>query len=382
MTATAPASPDLLADLPMHIENLTVDTFDWLRRDSEQALLALAIALALYGVFWGLRWGLTRLLGDAHPVTSWRGFTQRIVRRTRSPFIAVLAAYAVTHLVAPPGPLVRAIDIAFTISFAVQGALWLREIILALVERRAATTDDPASLGSAINIIRVLVNVVVWILAVILVLDNLGVNVTALVAGLGVGGIAIGLAAQGIFSDLFAALSILFDRPFRAGDTIRFGEVTGTVEAIGLKTTRIRAVTGEQVIISNTKLLDQQIRNLRRIEARTTVMTFHLDLGSATAALAQVPAMLGAVVTPLTHAELKRAHVTAVTATSIEVEAEFTVADASLLAMLDARQQVLLAALDGFRGLGLALADTTPKVALPPAQPLGTASPRASTGMD
>lgn len=358
---SAPAKPPIHSDIADKVEAVTVDTYGWLKTDSSEALTALGIAVALYFLFFGLRWGVGRLLGDAFPVTHWRGFLRRIVKRTRSPFIAVFSAFVVTHIVETPALLQQAINIAFTISFAVQGALWLREILFALVDRRAADGDQPDEFDSAINIIKVLVNVVVWVLAVILILDNLGVNVTALVAGLGVGGIAIGLAAQGIFSDLFAALSILFDRPFRTGDTIRFGEVTGTVEAIGLKTTRIRAITGEQVIVSNTKLLDQQIRNLRRIEARTTVMTFHLDLASDTGALAKVPAMLMKVLEPLPHVEARRAHVTAVTATSIEVEVEFTVEDASLIAMLNSRQKVLIGAIDGFRGLGLALADATPK---------------------
>ena len=111
-------------------------------------------------------------------------------------------------------------------------------------------------------IIRVLVSVALFAIAGILILDNLGVNVTALVAGLGIGGIAIGLAAQGIFSDLFAALSILFDKPFKKGDTIRYDNSTGTVERIGLKTTRLRSLTGEQLIMANTKLLEREIHNL------------------------------------------------------------------------------------------------------------------------
>jgi small-conductance mechanosensitive channel len=94
------------------------------------------------------------------------------------------------------------------------------------------------------------------------------VNVTALIAGLGIGGIAIGLAAQGIFSDLFAALSILFDKPFKKGDTIRYDQSTGTVERIGLKTTRLRSLTGEQLIMANTKLLEREIHNMAAARAR------------------------------------------------------------------------------------------------------------------
>jgi len=114
-------------------------------------------------------------------------------------------------------------------------------------------------------------------IAGILILDNLGVNVTALVAGLGIGGIAIGLAAQGIFSDLFAALSILFDKPFKRGDTIRYDDSTGTVERIGLKTTRLRSITGEQLIMANTKLLEREIHNLAQAKARR--ITIHLAVG-------------------------------------------------------------------------------------------------------
>jgi small-conductance mechanosensitive channel len=359
-TTPAPPREPILDFLP-DLETTVATTFKWLRFNSKDAIIGIGIAVALYFLFYGLRWSLNHLLGDGHPITSWRGFTRRIVRRTRSFFLGALAAWAVSHVIVAPVPVQRAIDVVFTIAFAVQGALWLREIILALVDRRAAASDAADELDSAMNIIRVLVNALVWILALILILDNLGVNVTALVAGLGVGGIAIGLAAQGIFSDLFAALSILFDRPFRVGDTIRFGEVTGSVEAIGLKTTRIRAITGEQVIISNTKLLDQQIRNLRRIEARTTVMSFTLGLDSPTAALAAVPAMLEDVLRPMAHVDFKRAHVAAVTLDGIQVETEFTVEDASLLTLLATKQAVLLGALDGFRGLELKLAESGPK---------------------
>ena len=131
-----------------------------------------------------------------------------------------------------------------------------------MIGRRVAEENGAGALGNAMAIIRVLVSVALFAIAGILILDNLGVNVTALVAGLGIGGIAIGLAAQGIFSDLFAALSILFDKPFKKGDTIRYDQSTGTVERIGLKTTRLRSLTGEQLIMANTKLLEREIHNL------------------------------------------------------------------------------------------------------------------------
>ena len=130
-------------------------------------------------------------------------------------------------------------------------------------------------------IIRVLVSVALFAIAIIVILDNLGVNVTALVAGLGIGGIAIGLAAQGIFSDLFAALAILFDKPFRRGDTIRYDNSVGTVERIGLKTTRLRSLTGEQMVMANTKLLEREIHNLADGRSRRLTLTFGARLPDA-----------------------------------------------------------------------------------------------------
>jgi small-conductance mechanosensitive channel len=354
---TAPAPRDPIVEIIPGLGKLVRETVDWLQANSTQIAISIAIAIAFYFVLVGVRWLVVRLAGADQSAGSARGFIGDLARRTSNFFLAAFAAYEITHVVAPAGPLTRFIDLAFTIAVAVQGAIWLRETLMAFVVRRANANNPGDDFDSAINVIRVIVNVVVWILALVLVLDNIGINVTALVAGLGVGGIAIGLAAQGIFSDLFAALSILFDRPFRVGDTIRFGEVTGTVEAIGLKTTRVRAITGEQVVISNTKLLDLQIRNLRRIEARTTVMTFHLDLASPRDSLAKAPAILEAMLKPMKHVDFKRAHVVAATLDSIQVELEFTVEDSSLLRLLDTKQAVLLGALEGFDTAGLKLAE-------------------------
>ncbi len=151
-----------------------------------------------------------------------------------------------------------------------------------MIGRRAADAQGSGALGNAMAIIRVLISIALFAIAGILILDNLGVNVTALVAGLGIGGIAIGLAAQGIFSDLFAALAILFDKPFRKGDTIRYDTTTGTVERIGLKTTRLRSLTGEQRIMANTKLLEREIQNLAQAKARR--ITIYLAVGGKTSA--------------------------------------------------------------------------------------------------
>jgi small-conductance mechanosensitive channel len=346
-------------DVAEKVETLTIDTYGWMTTNSEDAISAVGIAVALYFVFFGIRWGLGRLLGDDYPVTHWRGFTRRIVKRTRSPFIAAFSAFLVTRVFETPPILDRAVAIAFTIAFAIQGALWLREILLALVDRRAADSEAPGDFDSAINIIRVMVNVIVWALAAILILDNLGVNVTALVAGLGVGGIAIGLAAQGIFGDLFAALAILFDRPFKVGDVISYGTNVGTVEAIGLKTTRVRALSGEQLIISNAKLLDQQISNLRRITERRVAFTIGVIYQTSPDKLEAIPGEIEKIIRARPICRFDRVFFIQFSQSSLDFEIVYNVEDADLQVMMAERQAIGLAIIRRFAELDIQFAYPT-----------------------
>jgi small-conductance mechanosensitive channel len=212
----------------------------------------------------------------------WRTVIGRVLAKTSVAFMILAAADVVATYAELPPKVTRIVNIAFVIACAIQGAVWGRELILGVIGRKVAEENESGALANAMAIIRVLVSVALFAIAGILILDNLGVNVTALVAGLGVGGIAIGLAAQGIFSDLFAALAILFDKPFKRGDTIRYDNSTGTVERIGLKTTRLRSLTGEQLVMANTKLLEREIHNLAAAKARR--ITLYLAVGGEASA--------------------------------------------------------------------------------------------------
>jgi small-conductance mechanosensitive channel len=337
---TPSASP--IDRLSAKLDALLGSSWDWLRQDSGEALFVLVLSGAILLGLLSLLWLGRRLL--ANPVSGWPLLIRSVLDRTFTLFLAVLALDLATHAQALPAPLLRAIDALFTVVLAVQAALWLRELALALVRRQvAAGGEDKASLGSALGVITVLVNVAVWLVCAVLALDNLGVNVTALVAGLGVGGIAIGLAAQGIFSDLFAALAILFDRPFRVGDTISFGTTTGTVEAIGLKTTRIRALSGEQVIMANTKLLDQQVANLRRIEERRVVLKLAFILATPADVLAGLAADVATLVAAEPECRFTHAMLTGISAYALDYEVVFVVANPDAAVMGAARQRIILA---------------------------------------
>ena len=268
---------------PAKNDAMTLDPLvTWLSDNRHGLLLGLAAGAALVAIMLLLRGiGRTLVARDPHGL-SWRMVLGRVLAKTTMLFMVFVAADTVSTYADLPRRAAHLIDIGFIIAFALQGAIWGRELILGLIGRKVADENGAGTLGNAMAIIRVLVSVALFAIAGILILDNLGVNVTALVAGLGIGGIAIGLAAQGIFSDLFAALSILFDKPFKRGDTIRYDNSTGTVERIGLKTTRLRSLTGEQLIMANTKLLEREIHNLAEAKARR--ITIYLAIGGESSA--------------------------------------------------------------------------------------------------
>ncbi len=257
----------------------------WLEANQQSLPTGLAIAVGIVAAMLVLRWIGSRIVLADPESRSWKGVLGRVLAKTSIAFMVVTALDIVVTYAAPPARLSRVVDIAFIVVASLQSAIWGRELILGAISHRVGDQSE-TTLGNALGIIRVLVSVALFALAFIVILDNVGVNVTALVAGLGIGGIAIGLAAQGIFSDLFAALSILFDRPFRRGDTVRYGTTTGVVERIGLKTTRLRSLTGEQVVMANTKLLENEIHNLAEALVRRQTLIFSLVYQTPTSALA------------------------------------------------------------------------------------------------
>jgi small-conductance mechanosensitive channel len=334
---------------------------DWVSANSlDLALAAIAAALIALLLIALRRYG-HRLIRDRDAAISWRTIFGRVLARTSFLFIAFSAIKLVSAQAAAPLFLQRTIDVLFIVAAAFQAAIWGRELILGFIQHRVGDAEEHSRLSSAIGIIRLLVTVTLFAIAIILILSNLGVNVTGLVAGLGIGGIAIGLAAQGIFSDLFAALSIIFDRPFRRGDTITFGSppTTGTVEHIGLKSTRVRALSGEEVVISNTKLLEQQVQNWALVGRRRALLTFGLVYHTPPDLLARVPQELEQIVDRQPLATFDRCHAVTFAPSSIDFELVFFVETAEVAEFMATRQAVMLAMLRRFAELEIAFAYPT-----------------------
>ena len=296
MTATTvrPAAPPKgFEDTMLDIQDLWVATLAWLQTNWLQIIVAGALAVGIIALLFALRRFGAKWCDSEQRRGQWLSVIGRTISKTTSYFILMVAIRLVDGYAQTPQALDRVIVFLFTIAAVLQGAIWARELILGAIEHKTMSEHYRGeTIINAMGLIRLLVSVVVFAIATVVLLDNLGVNVTGLVAGLGVGGIAIGLAAQGIFSDLFASLSIIFDRPFRVGETIKYDTSTATVERIGLKSTRLRSVNGELLVISNTNLLAKEITNFAHLHRRRVTFTIGVIYQTTPAMLRDLPALL------------------------------------------------------------------------------------------
>jgi small-conductance mechanosensitive channel len=339
--------------------SLAHETSAWLANHSVDILIATGAGIVVALVLIGVRAFGHRLINDKSPDQKWQTIMGSVLSKTSLIFIVACSAELVAEHAATPQALLRIINILFVITASFQAAIWARELILGFIQYRAGDEDDHGRLGSAIGIIRLLVTVALFIIATILILDNLGVNVTGLIAGLGIGGIAIGLAAQGIFSDLFAALSIIFDKPFRKGDNIRFDTTIGTVEQIGLKTTRIRSVEGQEIVISNTNLLNKEINNFANAAHRRIALTLSVIYQTPPATLRHIPAMVRAIVEAHDKSKVVRCGLAGFGASSLDFELQFDVHSDDYEDVFATRSAVCMEIVEAFNQAGILFAYPT-----------------------
>ena len=359
-TQTAPTLPRIA---PESIVPRLQSYWDALNMWVQTNYLELGIAVvAAIIVFVALSW-LKRIAANIARASEHRAHLKSIIARTlarTSKFFRVMVSIELVNQIAnAPVALTQTVDILFTIAIVIQIAIWLREIILGLIERRAGEgVHEHDTLQSAMVLIRLLVSFVLFAIAAIVVLDNLGVNVTGLVAGLGVGGIAIGLAAQGIFSDLFAAISIIFDKPFRRGDTVSYDNTVARVEVIGMKSTRLRALTGEEKIISNSKLLEKEITNNTLTLYRRVTFVLTLVYQTPPALARRVPDILRQAV-EANNAQFIRAGFNNFAPSSLDFHLVFDIESDDVEEMFQARNNIGIAIIDSFAREGISFAYPT-----------------------
>ncbi|HJS10121.1 mechanosensitive ion channel family protein [Sphingopyxis sp.] len=281
------AAADPLADLQRYWDM----SLAWVESHWLQIGIAIGVGLLIYFVLSMARGFALKHAQSAEGEMTLTHIAGRVIHKTKSSVLAIIAIRMVASYAQPPAVIMQLIQFVFTVAVVLQVAIWAREIVLGLIQRRAAEGNNE-TLSNAMGIIRLLISIALFAIAAIVILDNMGVNVTGLIAGLGIGGIAIGLAAQGIFSDLFASLSIIFDRPFRVGETIKYDTSTATVERIGLKSTRLRSLNGELLVISNTNLLSKEITNFAHLHRRRITFKIGVVYQTTPAMLRDLPALL------------------------------------------------------------------------------------------
>lgn len=283
-----------------------------------------------------------------------------VVQGTKTFFLVALGFVIAMHFVDVATNVRAVVRQAVFLLFLVQVIVWGNRIITRWIERyRERRLAEDAASVTTMQAVGILARFVLWTVIFLVALDNLGFDVTALIAGLGVGGIAVALAVQNILSDLFASLSIVLDKPFVVGDFLVLDAYAGTVEQIGLKTTRIRSLSGEQIIVSNSDLLQSRIRNYKRMFQRRVVFQFGVVYQTPPDKLAAIPSMIRAIVEAQEKVRFDRAHFVSYGDSALQYEVVYYVLDSDYNVYMDIHQAINLAIYRKFADEGIAFAYPT-----------------------
>jgi len=245
---------------------------------------------------------------------------------------------------------------------ALQLGLWVQQAISQVLIAQQQRLAGGTTLSASGTLLGWGLRGALWVVILLAVLSNLGVNITAFVASLGIGGIALALAVQNILGDLFASLAIAVDKPFEVGDSITVGDVTGTVEQVGLKTTRIRSLGGEQIVMSNAELLKRTVANFKRLQTRRVQFNFGITHDSTADVVAAVPPLLRELIEADPKLEFARAHFKGFGENSLNFEVVYRVQDPSYDVYMDRQQALNLALMRAFQERGIKFALATPTV--------------------
>ncbi len=273
----------------------------------------------------------------------------RIASRTSVLFLIVLGVFFGMLTLTLPATAHRVVEKVLLIAACWQAGLWATTGALAWIDmkRQHSMAEDRATAGT-LGIIAIIVRALIWSVVLLLTLDNLGVNVTTLVAGLGIGGIAIALAVQNVLGDLLASLSITLDKPFVLGDSLQIDNFNGKVEHIGIKSTRLRSIDGEQIIMPNSDLLKSRMRNFGRMQERRVLFTVGVTYETSRAKLEKIPDMVRAIVESQATVRLERCHLARLSAYSIDCEVVYFVLSAEYSLYMDTQQKIILSLIEAF----------------------------------
>lgn len=325
-------------------------------------LIAAVAAVVTYLVLTLLQgWAVARARRVASEHDAHRGPAQLLmeVLSGTSHLLIVLAALLVgAGMLDLPGRWPARVEQLWFLAVALQVGLWGTRATALVVERYRVHhgATSPTQISASATLMSWGLRTLLWATVLLAILSNVGVNITAFVASLGVGGIAIALAVQSVLGDLFASVAIAVDKPFEVGDFIVVGGVAGTVQQIGVKTTRISALSGEQVVMSNTDLLKQTINNYRYMRERRIVFNFRVPYGTSAEAAEAISQAVRRIIEAEPNARFDRAHLQAFGETGLTYEVVYIVLDPGYNVYMDLQQKINLALMRALQALDVPFA--------------------------
>lgn len=323
------------------------------------ALLIFLVASTLLGIARRVVRARLRTLAERHRAGAVE-IADSVARATQGWFVLLVAVFLAAQSLDISPRTATVLGHVVTIGLLIQLGLCATVATAAFLAQRRARqlAEDPGAVAT-MDILGFVLRVAIWSFILLLTLDNLGVDITALVAGLGVGGIAVALAAQNILGDLFASLSIVLDKPFVVGDFIILGDYMGSVEKVGLKTTRVRSLSGEQLIFSNADLLSSRIRNYGRMFERRVVFTLGVTYQTSAEQLRRIPQIIREAVEANERVRFDRAHFQRYGDYALVFEVVFYVLSPDYNVYMDIQQAVNLTVFERFAAEGIGFAYPT-----------------------
>ncbi len=286
-----------------------------------------------------------------------------LISKIKTIVLLIIALYVGSNFLILSDRIKSLIGNIVVIAILIQIAIWGSQIIYYLTNRykKQKILEDAAS-ATTFSAMGIVARILLWLVIILIILDNIGVNINTLVAGLGIGGIAVALAVQNVLADLFASLSIVLDKPFVIGDFIIVDNYLGSVEHIGLKTTRLRSLSGEQLVMSNGDLLKSRIRNYKRMVERRVVFTLGIIYETAKEKLEVVPAILKEIVEEHENVRFDRAHFQSYGDFSLKFEIVYWVKTSDYNVYMDIQQSINLNIFKRFKEEGIEFAYPTQMV--------------------
>ncbi len=285
--------------------------------------------------------------------------------RTRLLFLLTVAIWLAAQALALPDVVTKVLTGIVTIATFVQIGIWANAMLGHVVGHFVRLEiEEEASQVATTTALTFVGRLLLWSLVMLLTLDNLGVNINSLIASLGIGGIAVALAAQNILGDLFASLSIMFDKPFVVGDFIIVDEVMGSVERIGMKTTRIRSLSGEQLIMSNNDLLKSRIKNYKRMQERRVVFSVGVTYQTPADKLRKIPTIIRTAIEERENTRFDRSHFKGFGDSALLFETVLWIEKPDYNIMMDLMQEINLKIYGEFEKEGIEFAYPTQTIHL------------------